>query len=135
MVLKCCPQPEILESLGSLIETQVLNPPQTSIGNPGWGPETCLVTNHSNVIKHSKDSDAHTSEKHCPKGREGTPADASNKPSGSIRTRQESLRPFSCALMNTDVFRDFPGNEVFKFFCVFFHLFVVPYIRQKCLSL
>lgn len=68
---------------------------------PWVGPETCLVTNHSNVIKHSKDSDAHTSEKHCPKGREGTPADASNKPSGSIRTRQESLRPFSCALMNT----------------------------------
>ena len=101
MVLKCCPQPEILESLGSLIETQVLNPPQTSTGNPGWGPETCLVTNPSNVIKHSKDSDAHTSEKHCPKGREGTPADASNKPSGSIRTQQESIRPFSCALMNT----------------------------------
>lgn len=34
------------EFLGSLIETQVLNPPQTSTGNPGWGPgNPVLVTN------------------------------------------------------------------------------------------
>lgn len=101
MVLKCCLQPEILESLRSLLETQVLNPPHTSIGNSGWGPETCVATNHSNVIKHSKGSDAHTKEKHCPKGREETPADATNKPSGSGRTQQKSLRPFSYALGNT----------------------------------